>query len=77
MKRFLLGTIGVLGAYVGSLYGWIANEERFVYFDFVGTFILLMLIGRWAQVVAVERNRRRLLSQQPKPQRVKLADGST
>ena len=69
--------IGVLGAYVGSLYGWIANEERFVYFDFVGTFILLMLIGRWAQVVAVERNRRRLLSQQPKPQRVKLADGST
>ena len=68
--------IGIVGAYVGSLYGWLADEPRFVYFDFVATFILLMLVGRWAQVAAVERNRRRLLSQQPKPQRVRLADGS-
>jgi Cu2+-exporting ATPase len=67
--------IGILGAYVGSMYGWLAGEERFVYFDFVATFILLMLVGRWAQVAAVERNRRRLLSQQPKPQRVRLAAG--
>lgn len=65
--------IGIVGAYVGSLYGWLAGQERFVYFDFVSAFILLMLIGRWAQIVAVERNRRRLLGQQPKPQRVRLA----
>ena len=68
-------SIGIVGAYAGSLYGWLAGEEQFVYFDFVSTFILLMLVGRWAQVAAVERNRRRLLSQQPKPQRVKLSDG--
>lgn len=68
-------SIGIVGAYLGSLYGWFAGEERFVYFDFVGTFILLMLVGRWAQVAAVERNRRRLLSQQPKPRRVRLATG--
>jgi Cu2+-exporting ATPase len=68
--------IGIVGAYAGSLYGWLAGEARFVYFDFVSTFILLMLVGRWAQVAAVERNRRRLLSQQHKPQRVRLADGS-
>ncbi len=68
--------VGILGAYLGSLYGWIAGEEHFVYFDFVSTFILLMLIGRWAQVAAVERNRRRLLSQQPKPQLVRLVDGT-
>jgi Cu2+-exporting ATPase len=67
--------IGIVGAYAGSLYGWISGEGRFVYFDFVATFILLMLIGRWAQVSAVERNRKRLLSQQPKPQRIRLADG--
>lgn len=67
--------LGIVGAYVGSLYGWFAGEERYVYFDFVSTFILLMLIGRWAQVAAVERNRRRLLSQQPKPVRVRLVDG--
>lgn len=67
--------IGILGAYLGSLYGWLAGEDRFVYFDFVATFILLMLIGRWAQVAAVERNQRRLLSQQPKLARVRLSDG--
>ncbi|ACB77356.1 heavy metal translocating P-type ATPase [Opitutus terrae] len=67
--------LGILGAYGGSLYGWFAREERFVYFDFVATFILLMLVGRWAQVAAVERNQRRLLSQQPKPQRVALVVG--
>ena len=70
-------SIGIVGAYVGSLYGWLAGHEQFVYFDFVSAFILLMLTGRWAQVAAVERNRRRLLSQQPKPQQVRLASGST
>jgi Cu2+-exporting ATPase len=69
--------IGIVGAYVGSLYGWLVGEEHYVYFDFVSTFILLMLVGRWAQIAAVERNRRRLLSQQPKPQQVRLADGSS
>lgn len=67
--------IGILGAYLGSLYGWIAGVEEFLYFDFVSTFILLMLVGRWAQVAAVERNRRRLLQHQPKPQRVRLDAG--
>ena len=67
--------LGIVGAYAGSLYGWLAGEERFVYFDFVATFILLMLVGRWAQVAAVERNRRRLLSQQPKKPHVRLGAG--
>lgn len=67
--------LGIVGAYAGSLYGWIVGEEHFVYFDFVSSFILLMLVGRWAQVAAVERNRRRLLSQQITPQRVRLAAG--
>jgi Cu2+-exporting ATPase len=68
-------SIGIVGAYAGSLYGWIVGDERYVYFDFVSAFILLMLVGRWAQVAAVERNRRRLLGQQPKPQPVRLVDG--
>ena len=45
-----------------------------MYFDFVSGFILLMLIGRWAQVAAVERNQRRLLALQPKPPRVLTDD---
>jgi len=67
--------IGIVGAYLGSVYGWLAGEERLVYFDFVSAFILLMLTGRWAQVAAVERNRRRLLRHQPQARRVRIAGG--
>ena len=70
--------VGILGAYSGSLFGWLTGRPRFVYFDFVSTFIFLMLVGRWAQVAAVERNRRRLLGRQPAPPRVRVGDnGST
>lgn len=65
-------SIGITGAYLGSFYGWISGHERYVYFDFVSVFILLMLIGRWAQVAAVERNRRRLLARQPRPQSLRI-----
>lgn len=70
--------VGILGAYIGSLYGWLTGEEAYAYFDFVSGFILLMLIGRWAQVAAVERNQRRLLQEQPTPPQVKVyaADGT-
>lgn len=70
--------IGIVGAYVGSFYGWASGQAAYQYFDFVGTFILLMLVGRWAQVGAVERNQRRLLREQPMtpPVRVRGADGT-
>jgi len=70
-------SIGIAGAYAGSFYGWLSGREEYLYFDFVGMFILLMLVGRWAQVAAVERNQRRLLREQPTPPRVAViaADG--
>jgi Cu2+-exporting ATPase len=68
--------LGIVGAYSGSLYGWLVASEPFIYFDFVSTFILLMLVGRWAQLVAVERNQRRLLAQQPVPPRVRVWDAA-
>ena len=64
--------LGIIGAYLGSLYGWLAHREEFVYFDFVAAFILLMLVGRWAQVTVVERNRRQLLSPRDRPQPVRV-----
>ena len=67
--------IGIVGAYAASLYGWVAGIDRFVYADFVATFTLLMLVGRWAQVGAVERNRQRLLRRQPVPARIRLSQG--
>ena len=68
-------SIGILGAYLGSVYGWFTHELGFVYFDFLGTFIVLMLVGRWAQVAAVENNQRRLLSKNPRPNRITLTSG--
>ena len=69
--------VGIVGAYLGSLYGWLTGREEFVYFDFVAAFIVLMLVGRWAQVVAVERNRRRLLSAQARPHKVRVLRGAS
>ncbi len=70
--------LGIVGAFIGSFYGWLAQIEEYQYFDFVSGFIVLMLLGRWAQVAAVERNQRRLLSEQPAPPRVPIyaPDGS-
>lgn len=64
--------VGLIGSFAGSMYGWLTDQERFIYFDFVGSFVVLMLVGRWAQVVAVERNKRRLLAQQPCAPQVKV-----
>lgn len=69
--------LGIGGAYLASLYGWVAGRPGLLYFDFVATFTVLMLAGRWAQVAAVERNRRRLLGRQPVPPRVRLDGGET
>jgi Cu2+-exporting ATPase len=68
--------LGIVGAYSGSLYGWLVASEPFIYFDFVSTFILLMLVGRWAQLAAVEKNQRRLLAQQPTPPRIRVWDAT-
>jgi Cu2+-exporting ATPase len=55
-------SLGLLAAYGGSLYAWSKGASALVYFDFVSIFVFLMLVGRWLQQKAVERNRHRLLS---------------
>jgi len=67
--------LGIIGAYAGSMYGWVTANPENQYFDFVSGFILLMLVGRWAQVAAVERNQRRLLRSQPVAERVRVWRG--
>ncbi|RYD18953.1 MAG: HAD family hydrolase [Verrucomicrobiaceae bacterium] len=68
--------LGLAAAYAGSIAGWALGTERLMYFDFVSIFVFLMLGGRFLQSSAVERNRRRLVRQQPVPEAVPLADGS-
>ncbi len=64
--------VGIAGAYLGSVYGWLSGRGELIYFDFVSAFILLMLTGRWAQIAAVERNRHRLLRGRFQPRKVRV-----
>lgn len=66
--------LGLIAAYLGSITGWILNRERLMYFDFVSIFVFLMLAGRYLQSTAVERNRQRIIRQQPVPAAVPRAD---
>jgi Cu2+-exporting ATPase len=68
-------SLGLLVGYVGSIVGWALGSERLMYFDFVSVFVFLMLAGRYLQTSAVERNRRRLVRQQPVPEAVPRVDG--
>lgn len=57
-------SLGILFAYGGSLAGWALGIPGLLYFDFVAVFIFLMLLGRWVQQKAVEKNRSSLASAQ-------------
>ncbi len=57
--------LGLLAAWTGSLVGWLLGAERLLYFDFVSIFVFLMLVGRWLQEAAIERNRSRLTGERP------------
>lgn len=59
--------LGLVSAYAGSVLGWALGKESLLYFDFVATFVFLMLAGRLLQTAAVDRNRRRLVRRQPVP----------
>ena len=64
--------LGLIVAYLGSIVGWALDHERLLYFDFVATFVFLMLGGRFLQTAAVDKNRRRLVRQQPVPEAVEV-----
>jgi Cu2+-exporting ATPase len=66
--------LGLIAAYLGSIAGWMAGEDSLLYFDFVATFVFLMLLGRHVQTAAVEKNRLRLVRRSPLPESVKSGD---
>lgn len=69
--------LGLIAAYIGSIIGWQRDHEGLLYFDFVAMFVFLMLVGRALQTSAVERNRKRLVRQQPVPQHFDSTDLTT
>ncbi|MEM9236372.1 MAG: heavy metal translocating P-type ATPase metal-binding domain-containing protein [Verrucomicrobiota bacterium] len=62
--------LGLIAAYFGSIAGGLLGNESLSYFDFVATFVFLMLGGRYLQTAAVDRNRRRLQRASPLPSTV-------
>jgi Cu2+-exporting ATPase len=67
---------GLIAAYVGSLIGCLSGYTSLIYFDFVATFVFLMLAGRWLQEFALEKNRSQLQRQKVGPREVTLLDGA-
>jgi len=65
---------GIIFAFAGSLVGWFMKVEGLMYFDFVATFIFLMLAGRYLQLAAVEKNRNRLQRRRPVPETMASPD---
>ncbi|MEM7791512.1 MAG: HAD-IC family P-type ATPase [Verrucomicrobiota bacterium] len=66
---------GLVAAYCGSLVGWALGYSSLLYFDFVATFIFLMLVGRWVQEFAIERNHSHLQKHFHGPGEVTLIGG--
>ncbi|MFV0416873.1 MAG: heavy metal translocating P-type ATPase metal-binding domain-containing protein [Chthoniobacterales bacterium] len=68
--------LGIAAAWMGSVFGWLTQNESLLYFDFVAIFIFLMLAGRMLQTKAVEKNRNRLLQHDPSSRQIRKADGT-
>ena len=67
---------GLLAAYSGSLIGCLTGYTNLIYFDFVATFVFLMLAGRWLQEFALEKNRSQLQRQKVGPREVTVLNGA-
>ena len=68
--------LGLIVAYIGSLAGWALEIHGLIYFDFVCTFVFLMLAGRYFQFATLEKNRQRLQRQRPVPEWMRSPDRS-
>ncbi len=67
---------GLIAAFGGSLIGCFTGHTDLIYFDFVATFVFLMLAGRWLQTFALATNRSHLQRQQIGPQQVTVLNGA-
>lgn len=68
--------LGLALAYAGSIIGWLSGEAHLIYFDFVATFTVLMLGGRYLHLAAAERAQSQLQGQSAIAREVTLTDGS-
>jgi cation transport ATPase len=67
--------LGLCIAFTGSMLGWALKVPGLLYFDFVCTFVFLMLGGRYLQLSAMEKNRQRLQRHRPVPEMMRAHAG--
>lgn len=68
--------LGLAFAYLGSIVGWMSGEAHLIYFDFVATFTVLMLGGRYLHLAAAERAQSQLQGQSAIARDITLVDGT-
>ncbi|YCM45957.1 heavy metal translocating P-type ATPase metal-binding domain-containing protein [Verrucomicrobiaceae bacterium 227] len=68
--------LGLALAYLGSLIGYASGETHLLYFDFVATFTVLMLGGRYLHLAAAERAQSQLQGQSAIANDTDLVDGT-
>lgn len=69
--------IGLVVAYSASCYAFVSGRHaELLYFDFIATFVFLMLCGKWLQIYAIDQNRNRLAAIEVKPPTVSRIDDS-
>ncbi len=68
--------LGLALAYIGSIIGWLSGEAHLIYFDFVATFTVLMLGGRYLHLAAAERAQSQLQGQSAIARDITLTNGS-
>lgn len=69
--------LGLALAYAGSIIGYLSGEAHLIYFDFVSTFTVLMLGGRYLHLAAAGRAQSQLQGQSAIANEIKLPDGTT
>ena len=71
-------SLGLVVAYSASVFVFLkGGDPALLYFDFISTFVFLMLCGKWLQIFAIERNRNRLSRLEVEPPKVdKIANRS-
>jgi len=69
--------LGLIVAWVGSMFGWAVGRPDLFYFDFVAVFTVLMLVGRWFQEWVTGRNQNQSFRKDPSLEQVEVWNAST
>lgn len=68
-------SLGLILAYLGSIYGWLSGVEGLFYFDFVAIFTFLMLLGKYLQTLSLNKASARFQTDEAIPESYQNENG--